>query len=176
MKHADTLNPAETLYESRFFEAMHRIWDDSVGFPLRMKRQVRVRCKSRDCPAFHFNEHGHQPGKLWIVDFLIWPCVVVELDGHEVRGDRDECLVSRGLLPVHLKNQDVRDMGDAMRLAYGVRQVITDMYVVKKILLEGRFSRSQRRDMGRIIWVLSGDVIPITQAVPFSLQSILGGL
>ncbi len=170
MKHADTLKPAETLYESRFFEAVHRAWEEPpTWFPLRMKRQVRVRCKSRDCPAFHFPKNGHQPGKLWIVDFLIWPSIVVELDGHEIRDDRDECLAARGLVVLHFRNEQVREMDDALSAASIVRETAKDLYMVKGLLERNKFPRSARNEIAVIAHILHDTI----SRSPIGLSSVL---
>lgn len=110
------LKTAETLYESRFFEALHRA---DIGPPgksgliaKRVKRQVLVRCKGL-CHR-HYKTPPHGPNKFWVVDFYIWPHLVVEIDGHEIKEDRDVCLKSRGLYVVHIKNEDVREIDDAV--------------------------------------------------------------
>ena len=115
MKHADTLNPTETLYESRFFEAFHQVQEDGFLTGAKLLRQVRIRCKG--CffsDSEYMKPTPHRRGKLWIVDFYIWPKMIVEVDGHDVRGDRNECLQSRGLVVHHIQNRNLYEMEEAV--------------------------------------------------------------
>lgn len=113
MKHADTLTPTETMYESRFYEAFHRVQENGYFGSAKLFRQVRIRCRGcffSDCSK----PNPHTRGKLWIVDFYIWPKMIVEIDGHDVRGDREACFHDRGLIVHHVQNRDLYEMQDAI--------------------------------------------------------------
>ena len=110
MKHADSLTPTETLYESRLDEALLR---EEPHRAHHIKRQVRVRCKG--C-----HSERHKRGKLWIIDFYIHRRLAVETDGHPIDRDRDLCLNHRGLTVLHIPNQRLYEMAQAVHQAVWV--------------------------------------------------------
>ncbi len=156
MKVHDTLKPAETLYESRFFEALHRA--DTTGRVVgKIRRQVRVRCNGECRRNVLSGTPWHDVGKLWIVDFYLWPHIVVEIDGHDINHERDSCLAARGLLVMHLSNDSIREMDWAVMAADEVlqkRRFMVDLKsYVSKFAADG-CSRPELSDMGFLIQFL----------------------
>ena len=132
MKHADNLTPTETLYESRLFEALERA-DPEKRYIRKLRRQVRVRCKD-GCDNKWRGGRSHRPGKLWIVDFYIWPHLVVEIDGHDIDHDRDACLHKRGLFVYHVQNSLLYQMESALAQANDVVAVQHEIDELKQIV------------------------------------------
>ena len=106
------LTPTETLYESRLFEVIHRTIPRA-----KIWRQLQIRCKG--CGS-----EKHRKGKLWIVDFYIWPKTVIEVDGHLVNLDRDNCLRFRGLKIMHVQNRFLYHMGTALGYGKPISQLL----------------------------------------------------
>lgn len=145
MKHADSLKPTETLYESRLFEALHRVNPRLIRH---IRRQQRIRCKG--CPP----SSKHRIGKLWIADFYIWPRVIIEVDGHDPTWERDECFHSRGLYVVHIRNSDLYEIEQAEMIARNISAVLESVRLIRDLLHQ--FGPSTRREIARMMWLAAG--------------------
>lgn len=126
-----SFRPEETTFESRLFEALHR---EGVHVT---RRQLKIKCKSEHCRK----DGEHQQWAAWYVDFYIWPYIVIEVDGHPVRQDRDTCLSLRGLHVIHINNGQLMSMEEAIRWAKYIKLAVSLSKLFRGYLTKGEYPK-----------------------------------